>query len=54
MMKLKVPLLGIKELLLLTSHGRVTLFSFDGCGPEENELIKSLKKASEKGEIRLL
>jgi len=30
------------------------IISFDGCGPEENELIKSLKKASEKGEIRLL
>ena len=28
--------------------------SFDGCGPEENEMIRSLKKAVEKGEIRLL
>ena len=30
------------------------IVSFDGCGPEENEVIKSLKKALEKGEIRLL
>jgi len=30
------------------------LITFDGCGPEENELIKSLKKAIEKGELKLL
>jgi len=30
------------------------IVSFDGCGPEENELIKSLKKAVEKGKVRLL
>ena len=34
------------------------IVSFDGCGPEENELIiniiRSLKKAVEKGEIRIL
>ena len=30
------------------------VISFDGCGPEENEVIRSLKKAFEKGEIKLL
>ena len=28
--------------------------SFDGYGPEENETIKSLRKAVEKNEIKLL
>jgi len=30
------------------------IVSFNGCGPEENELIKSLKKAVEKKQITLL
>ena len=30
------------------------IISFEGFGPEENDLIKSLRKAVEKGEIRLL
>ena len=30
------------------------VISFDGCGPEENEVNRSLKKAFEKGEIKLL
>jgi len=30
------------------------IVTFDGCGPEDNETIKSLKKAIEKGEVKLL
>ena len=30
------------------------IVSFDGCSPEENELIRFLKKVVQKGEIRLL
>ena len=30
------------------------LITFDGCGPEENEIIKSLKKAIEKGEVKMI
>ena len=30
------------------------LVTFDGCGPEENETIKSLQQGVEKGEIKLL
>ena len=30
------------------------IVTFDGCGPEDNEVIKFLKKAVEKGEIKLL
>lgn len=30
------------------------LVTFDGCGLEDNEVIKSLKKTVEKGEVRLL
>ena len=28
--------------------------SFDGCGPEENEMIYSLKQGIDKGEVKLL
>jgi len=28
--------------------------TFDGCGPEENETIKSLKQSQSKGELKLL
>ena len=30
------------------------LVTFDGCGPEENEAIKSLKDSMQKGEIKLI
>ena len=30
------------------------VISFDGCGPEENEVIYSLKQGIEKGEVKLL
>ena len=30
------------------------LISFDDCGPEDNEIIKSLKKSIEKGEVKIL
>ena len=30
------------------------LLTFDGCGPQENETIKSLQQGVEKGEIKLL
>lgn len=30
------------------------VISFDGCGPEHNEIIKSLKCAVEKGELKML
>ena len=30
------------------------LITFDGCGPEENEVIKSLKKSIEKGELKII
>ena len=30
------------------------LITFDDCGPEDNEIIKSLKKSVEKGEIKIL
>jgi len=30
------------------------LITFDGCGPQENEFIKSLKKAIEKGEVKMI
>jgi len=30
------------------------LVTFDGCGPEENEIIKSLNKAIDKGEVKLI
>ena len=28
--------------------------TFDGCGPDENELVKSLKQGVEKGKIKVL
>ena len=28
------------------------VITFDGCGPDENELVKSLKQGIEKGEIK--
>ena len=30
------------------------LITFDDCGPEDNEIIKSLKKSVEKGEVKIL
>jgi len=30
------------------------LITFDGCGPEENEVVKSLKRSIEKGELKIL
>ena len=37
------------------SYSRQCYFiSFDGCGPEHNEIIKSLKGAAEKGELKIL
>ena len=30
------------------------VITFDGCGPDENELVKSLKQGVEKGEIKVL
>jgi len=30
------------------------LISFDDCGSEDNEIIKSLKKSIEKGELKIL
>ena len=30
------------------------VITFDGCGPEENDILKSLKQGVDKGEIRLL
>lgn len=30
------------------------LITFDGCGPEENEVIKSLKKSIDKGEVKII
>jgi len=30
------------------------IVTFDGCGTEDNETIKPLKKAIEKGEVKLL
>ena len=30
------------------------IITFDGCGPDENELVKSLKQGVEMGEIKLL
>ena len=28
--------------------------TFDGCGPEENEVVRSLKKAIDMGELKML
>ena len=37
------------------SHSRKgCLVTFDGCGPQENETIKSIQQGVEKGEIKLL
>ena len=30
------------------------IVSFDGCGPEENEVVKSLKKAMDMGELKII
>ena len=30
------------------------IITFDGCGPEHNEIVKSLKGAVEKGELKIL
>jgi len=35
-----------------TSRGYVV--TFDGCGPDENDTIRSIKQGIEKGEIKLL
>ena len=50
-MKLNNPQYGIKEPLFLTAE---KMGSFDGYCPEENEIIKSLRKAAERNEIKLL
>ena len=36
------------------SRNKGYVVNFDGCGPEENETIRSLKRAIEKGEVKLL
>ena len=51
---LKVPLLGYQGTIIAYKPRQGHIVSFDGRGPEENEQIRSLKRAVEKGEIRLL
>ena len=43
-----------KGVVISYSCSKGYVISFDGCGPEQNEVIRSLKKAYEKGEMKLL
>ena len=45
---------GTEEPSLLTGNKQGHTVSFDGYGPEHNETIKSLRKAIERGEVKLL
>ena len=39
---------------IIAYNKRGHIVSFDGYGPEHNETIKSLRKAIERGEVKLL
>ena len=43
-----------KGTVIAYSRNKGYVVNFDGCGPEENESIQSLKKAVEKGEVKLI
>ena len=43
-----------KGMVISYSRSKGYVVTFDGCGPEENEVIKSLKKAIKKGEMKVL
>jgi len=43
-----------KGTVISYSRSKGYVISFDGCGPEENELIYSLKQGIEKGDVKLI
>ena len=43
----------VATVISYSRNGYVITFS-DGCGPDENELVKFLKQGVEKGEIKVL
>ena len=47
-------LLGTRVLLYPTQGRDMYIVSLDGCGLEENEVIKSLKKAMDMGELKII
>ena len=54
-MMIREPLLpGLIKGTVISYSRKGYVISFDGCGPEENEVIYSLKQGIEKGEVKLL
>ena len=43
-----------KGTVIAYSHNKGYVVNFDGCRPEENKSVQSLKKAVEKGEVKLI